>query len=499
MYRQDDSVYGEAKMFHKKKRELLKKDADKGVLPVIRLKILCDPTLIPDTALYLSKIAECYGVAERRAYMACFVIETILEVRMEEANKKNPFLILELKKDIDKLLISVTDRGIPYILTDYQKKILRKGLVDQFFFEQLGVEGQRITVGYKLNMEDGTAAVPFIVEKEEEWQNTDFSCRPTLDRDEDIVNAIQCIYTSYGYNYIHQELYNVDIFRNMLQSGRYISVLAENRFHQVAGHIAIEEHNWFPGIMEVCNLVVKPSVRGKNISDLLVEAIISLGKERNLSGIYSMPAMFHPVSQRLATQNGFCPCGMYFHLLGASVAGEYGDGSSRLSAAFSVHIYDKMTVHILYLPEECAGFVENIFEEENLKYAVKSAYPYSSEKTSLSYNYETLSKRLEIKIDQVGDDMEEVLKDLLTREESEMVEVIMVYLNINDPGCPACYSFLRERGLIFTGCLPGSRINDYLLLQHLRGRTIDKSKLVAEPDYKEMLDRLYEINGLQLC
>ena len=87
-------------MFHKKKRELLKKDADKGVLPVIRLKILCDPTLIPDTALYLSKIAECYGVAERRAYMACFVIETILEVRMEEANKKNPFLILELKKDI---------------------------------------------------------------------------------------------------------------------------------------------------------------------------------------------------------------------------------------------------------------------------------------------------------------------------------------------------------------------------------------------------------------
>ena len=483
-------------MFHKKKKELLqKKDADKGILPVIRLKMLCDPTLIPETALYLSRIAENYGMAERRAHMACFVVETILEVRTEEVNKKDPYLLLEIKKDVDKVLISIADRGTPYVLTSYQKGILKRGLVDNFFFEQLGVEGQRITVGYKLSAEDGTAAVPFIVEKEEEWQNTDFFCRTTIDQDEDIVNAIQCIYTSYGYNYIHQELYNVDIFRSMLQSGRYISVLAENKFHQVAGHIAIEEHNWFPGIMEVCNLVVKPSARGKNISASLVEAIVSLGKERNLCGLYSMPAMFHPVSQRLATQNGFYPCGMYFHLLGASVAGEYGDGSSRLSAAFSIHIYDKKTVHFLYPPEECAAFVENVFEQEEMTHAVKAAYLDSSEKTSLSYNYETLSRRLEIKIDRVGSDMEEVLKDLLTREESEMVEVIMVYLNVNDPGCPACYHFLRKCGLIFAGCLPGSRTNDYLLMQHLRGRTIDKSRLVAEPDYQEMLDRLYEINS----
>jgi hypothetical protein len=484
-------------MFHKKKKELLQtKNADKGILPLIRLKMLCDPTMIPDTALYLSRVAECYGVAERRAHRACFVVETILEVRMEEADKKDPYLFLELKKDVDKVLISVADKGTPYVLTEYQKRILRKGLVDNFFFEQLGVKGQRITVGYKLDVENGTAAIPFIVEKEEEWQNTDFTCRPTIDQDEDIVNAIQCIYTSYGYNYIHQELYDVDIFRNMLQSGRYISVLAENEFHQVAGHVAIEEHNWFPGIMEVCNLVVKPSVRGKNISDSLVRAIVSLGKERNLSGIYSMPAMFHPISQRLATQNGFYPCGMYFYLLGASVAGEYGDGSSRLSAAFSVHIYEVDKVHLLYPPEECAVFVENVFEQEKMNYASKAGDIDPSATTSLSYNYETLSRRLEIKIDQAGSDMEEVLKDLLTREESEMVEVIMVYMNVNDPGCPACYRFLRECGLIFTGCLPGSRTHDYLLMQHLRGQTLDKSRLVAEPDYQEMLDRLYEINGM---
>lgn len=206
--------------------------------------------------------------------------------------------------------------------------------------------------------------------------------------------------------------------------------------------------------------------------------------------------MFHPVSQRLSTQNGFYPCGMYFHLLGASVAGEYGDGKSRLSAAFSVHVYNTAEVHFLYLPGECAEFVKDVFDEEKMNYVLKEGSLNSSEKTSLSYNYETLSRRLEVKIDQVGSDMEAVLKDLLTREESEMVEVIMVYLNANDPGCPACYSFLRESGLIFTGCLPGSTSEDYILLQHLRGRTIARSKLVAEPDYQKMLDSLYTINGM---
>jgi hypothetical protein len=292
-------------------------------------------------------------------------------------------------------------------------------------------------------------------------------------------------------------LYNVDIFKDMLKSGRYISVLAENTAQQVAGHIAIEEHKWFPGIMEVCNLVVKPSVRGKNISNRLVESVINLGQERHLNGLYSMPAMFHPISQKLSTENGFYPCGMYFHLLGDNVAGEYKGRSSRLSAAFSVHVYDMTTAHLLYLPEECSEFVIDVFEKQKINHTTRPEVPELSGKTSLSYTLDTLSRRLEIKIDAAGADLEESLQNLLFREKSEMIEVVMVYLNMNDPGCPPCYRFLRNLGLIFTGCLPGSKSNDYLLLQHLKGRPIAKEKIVAEPDYQRMLDSLYRINGIE--
>lgn len=464
---------------------------------MIHLKMRCDPTMIPDTALYLSKVAEKYGVSERKANMACFVIETILELRMQEADKKDPVLFLDVRKEKNEFLISITDKGLPYVLTDYQKMILKKGLVDRFYFEQLGVKGQRITVVFQMTREAIDSSVSAMMEKEEVWKDNDLRFRPTIDKDEDIVKAIRCIYTSYGFNYIHQELYNVNIFRDLLKSGRYISVLAENAAKQVAGHIAIEEHKWFPGIMEVCNLVVKPSVRGKNISSHLVDSVISLGEERRLKGLYSMPAMFHPISQKLATQNGFYPCGMYFHLLGDNVAGEYKGRSSRLSAAFSVHIYDMTTVHILYLPEECSEFVTDVFEKQKINHTWGTEPPQLSGKTSLSYTIDTLSRRLEIKIDRAGADLEESLQNLLFRENSEMIEVVMVYLNMNDPGCPPCYRFLRDLGLIFTGCLPGSRSNDFLLLQHLKGRPVEKKKIVAEPDYQRMLDSLYRINGIE--
>lgn len=464
---------------------------------MIHLKILCDPTMIPDTAVYLSKVAEKFGVSERKAHMACFVIETILELRMQEADQKEPVLLLDVKKEKNELLISITDKGLPYVLTDYQKMILKKGLVDRFYFEQLGTNGQRITVVFQMTREEIDSSVSAMMEKEEVWKDHDFKYRPTIDQDEDIVKAIRCIYTSYGFNYIHQELYNVDIFKDMLKSGRYISVLAENTAQQVAGHIAIEEHKWFPGIMEVCNLVVKPSVRGKNISNRLVESVINLGQERHLNGLYSMPAMFHPISQKLSTENGFYPCGMYFHLLGDNVAGEYKGRSSRLSAAFSVHVYDMTTAHLLYLPEECSEFVIDVFEKQKINHTTRPEVPELSGKTSLSYTLDTLSRRLEIKIDAAGADLEESLQNLLFREKSEMIEVVMVYLNMNDPGCPPCYRFLRDLGLIFTGCLPGSKSNDYLLLQHLKGRPIAKEKIVAEPDYQRMLDSLYRINGIE--
>ena len=64
---------------------------------------------------------------------------------------------------------------------------------------------------------------------------------------------------------------------------------------------------------------------------------------------------------------------------------------------------------------------------------------------------------------------------------------------MNDPLCQECYEYCRERGFIFTGCVPGGDM-DLLIVQYLK-YTIDRDYIQAEPNYAEIIDRLYEING----
>ena len=41
-----------------------------------------------------------------------------------------------------------------------------------------------------------------------ELTNRDFSCRLVKDEDEDIIKALECIFSHYKYDYLHQALYD---------------------------------------------------------------------------------------------------------------------------------------------------------------------------------------------------------------------------------------------------------------------------------------------------
>ncbi len=126
--------------------------------------------------------------------------------------------------------------------------------------------------------------------------------------------AIRVIYSHYGFRYMHQEIYLIDHFRESLLSGKYISIQAENAHGQTIGHIALSEHDWFPGIPEACNLVVKEFARGVKASGLLVDAALCEAASKSFESIYALPVIRHPISQKLFNRHGFTPCGVYFHV-----------------------------------------------------------------------------------------------------------------------------------------------------------------------------------------
>ncbi|MBR1628177.1 MAG: hypothetical protein IJ679_02780 [Lachnospiraceae bacterium] len=117
---------------------------------MIHIDISYDMKQVPITALYVSKIAEGYGLSPKRASMPCFVLEAIMETRMKQVHRDDPILRLDIEERKAKLMIRVTDKGLPYVLAEKERHILESGAVDRFLFEQLGADGQRLSLFYKL-------------------------------------------------------------------------------------------------------------------------------------------------------------------------------------------------------------------------------------------------------------------------------------------------------------------------------------------------------------
>ena len=170
-----------------------------------------------------------------------------------------------------------------------------------------------------------------------ELKDKDFTCRTVKEDTEDIVKALECIYSHYRYGYLHQALYDIDYFMEILRNGRYFAAVAENRSGQIMGFGALDEHPWFRGLMEMGGLVVNPIARGLGLGDRLDDYRIEAGRERGVMGLFSTPIMPNPASQRLLTRHGFTATGMYFHAGGPESLGSSGDGFHPMDCGFGVY------------------------------------------------------------------------------------------------------------------------------------------------------------------
>ncbi|MBR6473550.1 MAG: GNAT family N-acetyltransferase [Firmicutes bacterium] len=320
----------------------------------------------------------------------------------------------------------------------------------------------------------------------------DFTCRLTEDDDEDIIKALKCIYSHYGMGYLHQDLYDMDYFHEVLRSGRYVAAVAENRSGQVMGFGAIDAHPWFPGLMEMGGLVVNPIARGLGLGDMLDDCRIEVGRQRGIRGLFSTPIMPNPASQKLLSRHGFIPTGMYFHAGGPESLGGSGDGVHCMDCGFSVYIYDKDALHALHAPDECKEFITDIYNSVGLKYNFEKPTEKPLTDTVMDFNHETEQNLLEVKIIDIGQNFREKVDELPLDDEE--VEAIMLLMGMTDPLCPECYEYLRGQGFIFTGCVPGGE-DDLIVLEHLK-KPVDRGFLAIEPDYERVLDLLYEINGV---
>lgn len=461
---------------------------------MIRMELPNDVKCVSDAAVFASELSTKYGVAKDKANLVCFMVESALEMRINELAERDSTVTMELEERASEFVIRIMDKGFPYVLTPYQREVFRKSNLGRLIFEQLGIGGQRLT--FYIKQEPGYVMPNPPAPREEVLEDSEVSCRRTQPDPEDIIEAIRCLYEVYRYEYVHQELYHTEQFMKMLKSGKYVSILAENAHHQVLGHMALQEHDWFPGLREMCNLVVKPMARGLGLSNLLSDEGVNIAIQEDAGNLYGMPVLYHPISQKLLDNAGFIPCGVYASIMDMSAIKGHEDDNRRADVAVCIRWIGQPTARVLYLPKECAEFVQGVFDAADVPFERGVGKGAAHEAASVSHCIDAVNRTLSVKIDAIGPDLYERLESWQLKNDLADLKTATVYLNAREPEAPECYRYFREKGFSFTGCLPGGAQGDYLLLQRLEGHAFERDSVVLLPNYENMVNRLYQINSI---
>lgn len=435
-----------------------------------------------------------------------FVASEILKQRIEFSYPGSVgSIFVELFLDEGFFEISVRDKGTPgWQDFSYEKdKIANDDLsmrnyliskyVDEIGMEKLGNDGQRIFVRKKI-----VNALEFVPPEPYEDTvalDTNITIRPVLTH-EDVIEAIRCIYSEYGYSYSYERLYYVNSFMELIKNKEIMSFLAVNDHGQTAGHFALVFSELYKNMPEVSTVVIKKEFRGLGLFSRFMEHSEIVGKEHGFRAIMGQPVTYHPMSQKAFLRAGYTATSLLMDYINDELESEYNKDGERLGLSASVKILDKDAYSKVYLPDELKSFVDKIYSRLGMKYDICSD-ECADVFTEMSVEKSSALKMSKIIVKKAGSDFEDVLKQALRdviKQKNDMVELV---ISMNSPSCGFAYKIAKECEFLVSGIIPGAENGDYLIMQMLPGDSIKFDNLVLVGEFEEIKNDIVNINNLK--
>jgi len=432
-----------------------------------------------------------------------FVVGEILKTRIDKAYPNGSGKItVELYLTESFFEISVTDKGVPgwQDFSYDQNKLGDKGndlrnfiidtCVDEIGMEKLGKDGQRIFV--RQNILNPIAFKKPEPLTEEEVLDTNISIRRVTTQ-EDIIEAIRCIYSEYGYSYSYERLYYVDSFMSMIREGKILSFLAVNDHGQIAGHFALAFSDLYKNMPEISTVVIKKEFRGLRLFSKFMDFCEDYAVKQGLRALMGQPVAFHPMSQKAFLRAGYTATSLLMCYLGTDVESEYNKNEERLSLCASVKIIDKTAKSSIYPPAELEAFIKKVYDNIGWEYSFGNQFEIAKS-TAVNIENNNPLKMTRIVVGEGAEDLEEILcrtKQDVIRRKYEMIELL---ISLNTPSCQHCYSTARKCGFNVSGIIPGGENADYIIMQLLTGDSIDYSGLVTVGEFEELKNEIESLN-----
>ena len=168
--------------------------------PIFWLKLINDSYTTQLVPKFIYDIAITHGADKNRAKIMRNTIEQILRIRLNQIDKDNPFVELDAYIENGYFNVAIQDKGVPYVLSKEQKKQLITHPDIMYHLDQLGTEGQRITFSFFIRRNVNVYSPEL---KNEKLLDDHIRIVKVVNREQDIIEAIKCIYNCYRYTYLH--------------------------------------------------------------------------------------------------------------------------------------------------------------------------------------------------------------------------------------------------------------------------------------------------------
>ncbi len=280
---------------------------------------------------------------------------------------------------------------------------------------------------------------------------------------DDALGVSLCYFEIYGNGFPIDHVYDPkEVVRRNATDDQY-TVVARTPKKEIVGLAGIFRHAPNPGVYEIGQLMLQKAFRSGRISADIVQQAIAQSLALNLPVIFCESVCNHPVSQRLAFEQGLNATGLELECMPSTAYEKERSGRRNISLLMSFDVR-RDTKHKVHLPQAYAGFITKMYDDFGL---VRETVE-GSDFTGTTKSDEFLLPKegfARITIQRAGTDFQ----DIIEKAESNAGKngLVQVYINLGDKTAPKAIDHLRDTGYFLGGLLPLWFGTDGLIMQKL--------------------------------
>ncbi len=411
----------------------------------------------------------------------CIKNDNRFEILLHEKGK--PFLPSQIKDYVPPK--NIEDCDIKGLGTFLMKKTM-----DKIEYRNLGRQGKEtllikyINKGRIDNLINMTCKVDKKIDKNIKINFREF-------KEEDAIQISECAYSAYGYSYESYIYYPSEIIK-MNKEGKMKSFVAEVNNGEIVAHIAFKFDN-NPNVAEFGVAFTKQEYRGHNIFNNIADfALQNTSLSKNLKCLFGRCVTAHTISQTMLFKRDFLPTGLFVALFPSDVdfknlAGEAMQKDSSLLTCRNTE--EQPEIRNIFPPDKHSKIIKEIFS--NLKYEITTEIEnvnIQKHKSDISYNTMDIFNTADIFCNNYDSDTFSQIKQILKKLCLEKIDVVYLYIDLENPGAPEICENCENIGFFFSGILPfGINSHHALILQYLNNLKIDFDKIKLEGKFSNIL------------